>query len=310
MKGFAKIFSVVVAMTGASAGAAVGNANQLVDEYITIGDMAKGISEYNLPRIKSLSGTRTTLYFADDTEPFAIEYRFVDDSVLRWEYIDGPERGASGYSQYIATNPRRDYDYVEYIAGSNHAQMVALVLDRKRNIATGVFGDFPRENDDQWSMYQRSAKKMALTASSIKILNASIGSPMGTGTLRHDLDSSDLVGKRKLYRYSAKDAYEHIYHDNHNFTWHCVSGNEKGLADTDFAQVVKFEDGFYMIVWVEKIMHVVSAITLNFDTMHTSGAMASFAGWDYGEIVNVPVGAIIKDLPGVTPKDIELPAGK
>jgi hypothetical protein len=199
---------------------------------------------------------------------------------------------------------------VEFIAGSNQATMVALVLDKKRNIATGVFGNFPREKDDQWSMYQRSAKKLALGAARIRILNASIGTPMDRNTSRHDLDSMDLVGKRKLYRYSVKDAYEHIYHDNHNFTWHCVAGNEKGLADTDYARIVKFEDGFYMIVWVEKVMHVVSAITLNFDTMRTSGAMAAFAGWDYGEIINVPVGAIIKDLPGVTPADHELPTGK
>jgi hypothetical protein len=301
---------MVLVMAGASAGANVNDPNAVTTEYITISEMAKGISEYNLPQVNSLSGTTAVVYFADGGESFAVEYRFVDGKVLHWEVVDGPQKGTSGYSEYIATNPREGYYYVEFIAGSNQATMVALVLDKKRNIATGVFGNFPREKDDQWSMYQRSAKKLALGAARIRILNASIGTPMDRNTSRHDLDSMDLVGKRKLYRYSVKDAYEHIYHDNHNFTWHCVAGNEKGLADTDYARIVKFEDGFYMIVWVEKVMHVVSAITLNFDTMRTSGAMAAFAGWDYGEIINVPVGAIIKDLPGVTPADHELPTGK
>lgn len=307
MKSVGLIVPLVFVMASASQGATVGNADEAVEQYITIREMAEGISEYNLPRIKSLSGTKTVLYFADDGHDFAVEYRFVDDQVLHWQVLDGPEKGASGYSEYIATSPKEGYEYVEFIAGSNQATMVALVLDRKRNIATGIFGHFPREKDDQWSMYQRSARKMGLTAARIRILSASIAVPMTRVTPRHDLDSKDLVGTRRLYRYSVKDAYEHIYHDNHNFTWHCVSGNEKGLADTDYAQVVKFEDGFYMIAWVEKVMHVVSAITLNFETMRSSGAMASFAGWDYGEIINVPVGAIIKDLPGVTQADLGLP---
>ena len=65
-----------------------------------------------------------------------------------------------------------------------------------------------------------------------------------------------------------------------------------------------------MIFWVEKVMHVVSVITLNFDTMRSSGAMASFAGWDYGEVINVSSGAIMKNLPGVTGNDLELPQKK
>jgi hypothetical protein len=301
------IISMVLIMAGAAAAAAVGDPDETVSQYITISDMARGISEYNLPQARSLSGTSLAVHFADGADGFAIEYRFVDDRVLHWQVVKGPDDGAAGYSAYMATNPRNGYYYVEYIAGSNQAKMVAVVLDTKRQIATGAFGQFPREGDDRLSLYQRASKKMPLTAARVRILNARIGAPMDRHTPRHDVDSKDLVGKRRLYRYSVNDAYEHIYHDNNNFTWHCVSGNEKGLADTDFAQVVKFEDNFYMIVWVEKVMHVVSAITLDFDAMHSSGAMASFAGWDYGEVVNVPAGAIIRELPGVTAKDLALP---
>lgn len=307
------ILRAMLVMAGASAGmagAAVDNPNEMANEYITIGDMAKGFSEYNLPQINSLSGKKITLYFGDGEGGFAVEHDFVSDRVLQWKVIAGPEKGASGYSEYIATNPKDGYYYVEFITGSNQAKMVALVLDTRRSIATAVLGHFPKEKDDQLSMYQRSSKKLPLAASRVQILNASIGVPMSKNTARHDLDSKDLVGKRKLYQYSANDAYEHIYHDNNNFSWHCVSGNEKGLADTDYSRIIKFEDNFYMIVWVEKVMHVVSAITLNFDTMRSSGAMASFSEWDYGEVVNVSSGAIIKNLPGVTSKDLELPGKK
>jgi hypothetical protein len=290
-----------------TAWADVSDPNKVTDQYITVGDMAIGFSEFNLPSTTDLVGKEMTIYFGDGGGNFAVRHKFVSDKVLRWEVVTGPEKGIAGYSEYLATNPKTGYYYVEFITGSNQAKMVALVLDMKRRIATAVFGHFPKEKEDQLSLYQRSAKKMPLTASHVEIMNASIDKPMIKSTPRHDLNNKDLVGQRKLYQYSSKDAYEHIYHDSDNFTWHCVSGNEKGLADTDYARIIKFEDKFYMIVWVEKVMHVVSAITLNFDSMRSSGAMASFAGWDYGEIVNVSSGAIIKNLPGITAKDIELP---
>ena len=306
----ARLAAFALSLSPLLAHPAVNDPNKIAKEYITIGDMAKGFSEFNLPQVKALSGQKIALFFGEGHDSFSVAHEFINDKVLRWEVTSGPEKGSSGYSEYIATNPKEGYFYVEFITGSNKAKMVALVLDMKRKIATAMLGFFPKEDDDHLAMYQRSAKKMPLTASRVSILNASIGSEMKSSTPRHDLDSKDLVGKRKLYQYSSNDAYEHIYYDNTNFAWHCVSGNEKGLADTDFAKIIKFDDNFYMIVWVEKIMHVISAITLNFETMRSSGAMASFAGWDYGEVINVSSGAIIRDLPGVTESNLKLPVEK
>ncbi len=298
---------MLVGIFSGTAGAAVDKSTQTADQYITISEMAVGFSEFNLPQTTDLAGKEIILYLGEGKDSVAVKHNFINDKVLQWEVLTGPEKGASGYDEYLATKPKEGYYFVEFITGSNQAKMVAFVLDMKREIATMVFGYFPKEKDDQLSMYARSAKKMPLTAAKTEIMNARIGNPMTKSTPRHDLNNKDLIGQRKLYQYSSKDAYEHIYHNSNNFTWHCVSGNEKGLVDTDYMRIIKFEDNFYMIVWVEKVMHVVSAITLNFDTMRSSGAMASFAGWDYGEIINVSSGAIIKNLPGITEKDIELP---
>lgn len=271
-------------------------------EYISIGEMAEGFSEYSLPQTPDLEGRTLTLHAAVDGEARAIRYRFVTGNVLEWIVVSGDDTGATGYAEYIATNPRDGYYFVEYIPGNNRAEMVSFVLDEGRGIATWVFGRFPRQSDDQLPLYQRSAGQLSINASSVAIVNARIDAPLDADTPRHALKSRDLVGERRLYQYSARDAYEHIYLTDSLFTWHCVSGNEQGLADTDFAQIIKFEDNFYMIVWVEKIMHIVSTITLNFDTMRSSGAMASFRGWDYGELVNVPSGALITELTGIDPE--------
>ena len=270
--------------------------------YISIGEMAEGFSEYNLPQTTALATRSFRLYATTDSGDIVYQYNFVSDRVLQGTEIKDGEAGKTGYSEYIATAPRDGYFYVEYIPGLNRPEMVSFVLDDKRGIATWVFGQFPRPDQDGLSLYQRSAKKLSINASTVQILNARVNGPMTDSTPRHQLRSQDLVGKRILYQYSAKDAYEHIYVTDQLFTWHCVSGNEKGLADTDFAQIVKFEDNFYMIVWVEKIMHIVSTITLDYEAMRSSGAMASFDGWDYGELVNVSSGALISPLTGIDPK--------
>jgi len=269
--------------------------------YISIGEMAEGFSEYNLPQTSLLSGRTVELYTVRRGDAFAMRFEFVSPKVLQWTVIAGDETGESGYSEYIATQPREGYFFVEYIPGLNRAQMVSFVLDETRGIATWVFGQFPRRDEDTLSLYERSAQQLSVNASSVEILNANIGGALTAQTPRHTLRSSDLVGKRYLYQYSEKDAYEHIYVTDQLFTWHCVSGNEQGLADTDFAQIVKFEDDFYMIVWVEKIMHIVSTITIDYAAMRSSGAMAAFKGWDYGELVNVSSGALITPLQGIDP---------
>lgn len=302
---FTILCALLVCLVSANAFAS-NNPNENKEEYITIGEMAEGFSEYNLPQTTDLAGKEYTIYMGEPGAQVAVLHRFVNDKVVYWKVLDGPEKGVDGYDEYIATNPKKGYYYVEFITGSNHAKMVTLAMDMKRQIATVVLGFFPKEKDDQKSMYTRSANKQSIMASSVEIMNASINKPMTKRTPRHELNSSDLVGQRRLYQYSSKDAYEHIYHQNRLFTWSCYSGNEKGLADTDFAQIVKFEEDFYMIVWVEKIMHIVSTITLNFDSMRSSGAMASFEGWDYGEMVNVSSGAIITNLPGVKASDYKM----
>jgi len=45
--------------------------------------------------------------------------------------------------------------------------------------------------------------------------------------------SADPVGKRVKYTYSSTHAYEHVFLNDHRYTWHCLSGPEKGLADTE-----------------------------------------------------------------------------
>ncbi|KAL4947174.1 molybdenum cofactor biosynthesis protein F-domain-containing protein [Aspergillus filifer] len=45
-----------------------------------------------------------------------------------------------------------------------------------------------------------------------------------------------------LYRYTPRDAYEHVYHNSDTFTWHYLSGTERGLADTEPYKMLKLDE--------------------------------------------------------------------
>ena len=68
------------------------------------------------------------------------------------------------------------------------------------------------------SLYERSAQQLSVNASTVEILNANIAGALTAEMPRHTLRSSDLVGKRYLYQYSGKDAYEQIYVTDQLFT--------------------------------------------------------------------------------------------
>lgn len=76
--------------------------------YISIGEMAEGFSEYNLPQTSLLSGRTVELYTVRRGDAFAMRFEFVSPKVLQWAVIAGDETGESGYSEYIATQPSQE----------------------------------------------------------------------------------------------------------------------------------------------------------------------------------------------------------
>ncbi|MGH9043445.1 MAG: MoaF C-terminal domain-containing protein [Acidimicrobiales bacterium] len=63
-----------------------------------------------------------------------------------------------------------------------------------------------------------------------------------------------LVGRRALWIYSASHAYEHIYLSPRWYSWQCLAGPEKGLADTDEVTTYELRPGIYVFTWREKVV--------------------------------------------------------
>jgi hypothetical protein len=89
--------------------------------------------------------------------------------------------------------------------------------------------------------------------------------------------TSELIEKHILYRYTEKDAYEHIYHNQGTFTWHCLGGTEQGMADTEPCKMLKLSDELYLLFWSEKIMPVESVVVIDLKAMRSCGR---FLCWD------------------------------
>lgn len=66
--------------------------------------------------------------------------------------------------------------------------------------------------------------------------------------------STALVGRRAMWVYSEEHAYEHVYLSRHWYTWQCLAGPERGLADTDENSTFRIRPGIYAFTWREKVI--------------------------------------------------------
>ncbi|MFZ7125520.1 MAG: MoaF C-terminal domain-containing protein [Desulfobacterales bacterium] len=100
--------------------------------------------------------------------------------------------------------------------------------------------------------------------------------------------------------YSDTETYEHIYLNEHLYTWHCLAGIEKGLADTDRCHAYRIGEGLYLFVWREKVVPTLGVVMIDLQRMKTTGKILGYEDGDFGTIVNAPVGAFATLL-NVTP---------
>ncbi|GAB3452360.1 MoaF C-terminal domain-containing protein [Kineococcus endophyticus] len=90
------------------------------------------------------------------------------------------------------------------------------------------------------------------------------------GAARHERTDA-LVGRRVLYVYGPDNAYEHLYLTDSAYTWHCLAGAEKGLADTDRGRVWRLRENVFLFAWQEKVVPCDGIVAINFDRGRSTG---------------------------------------
>jgi len=249
-------------------------------EWITVGALADGFApEAFLLPDANLAGKTLTLNFANG---WSIRHRF-DTEQLHWDAADG---SSSGSAVYRATSIRPDIYFVDFLKseeGQNWS--VSLVLDIKAGIFTAILGQLPDAQALKSSLYARARASEPLTQVQAQFLHGSIDKPWQKSICSHTL-TNELVGLRNRYRYSPTESYEHIYLNENFYTWHCLQGVEKGLADTDLCHYYKIEDQLYLFVWREKIVPTLGVVLIDLQQHRSDGKIYGYADDSLNKLSN------------------------
>lgn len=253
-------------------------------DWITVGALAEGFAPeaFILPALADLAGRRLTLNFANG---WAIEHRFEADR-LHWHAADGH---SSGSAEYRATSIRPGIHLVDFIKREHGRDWsISLVLDSHSQSFTAVIGRLPDQAETCEGLYGRALAGKELTGVQVEFLHGSIDRPWQEGACPH-APTRELVGLRNLYRYSPTEVYEHIYLNDHFYTWQCLKGVEQGLCDTDRCHYYKVADELYLFVWREKIVPTLGLVMIDLQAHRSDGKIFGYAGGSFDELANFPV---------------------
>jgi hypothetical protein len=261
-------------------------------EVISVGELSVGFSENALVPSPDLAGKQLKLYYEGGN---VTSYRFIDGESLVWSTAAGEGKEEKGFENYLATQPVEGIYFVDYLVCRGDTTSISIVLDMHRGIATVVEGFLPTEKEALEPIYLKAQLKKPLSGVRTVFTPASIDQPFTSRTPRH-AETRDLIGKRIQYIYSSKDAYEHVYLNQHKYTWHCIAGSEVGQADTEYCTYYKIADDLYLFVWQEKVVPTLGVVMLNLKKMKTTGKLFGYEGFEFGRVINFPVGAYAKVL--------------
>jgi hypothetical protein len=262
-------------------------------EWISVGALGEafGPDANLLPHIASLSGASFRLQLEDGT---ACDVQLLSATELHWRATQVP-RGSKLQIQdvtapYRATEIRTGIVLLSFLPGEGSTNAVTVVLDRSRGIATLILGQLPTRSEAAETLLERIARGAELTSVRATFVAGAIDAPFTPTTARHE-ETRELIGKRIEYTYSSTERYEHIYLNEALYCWHCLSGSEKGLADTDRCHYRKIAPDLFLFVWREKIVPTLGIVLVDLAQLKTTGQIFGYRGFDFGAVTSFPVGA-------------------
>lgn len=266
--------------------------------WISVGELGEafGHAPNLLPSSAALAGRTFTLHFENG---WLAEFRFEGQRHLARTVRDG--RGAAcpleGEVEYAAVEIRPGIFFVNFLEPRQRASTVSLVLDLPRRACTAVLAQLPTPAAARMPLIERISRRMELTSVDVTLLKGAIDIPWGASA-EHHAPTRDLLGKRIEYTYSPTERYEHIYLNEQYYTWHCLAGSERGLADTDRCHYRKLGEQLYLFVWAEKIVPTLGTVVLDLRRLQTTGRILGYSDFEFGTIANFPVGARARVLSG------------
>ncbi|MCE5253152.1 MAG: molybdenum cofactor biosynthesis F family protein [Actinomycetia bacterium] len=262
--------------------------------WIPVGELAHAFApDSNAPQPTGELAGRSFDLFLENGQ--VVRHRFETETRLSWTVLDGAGRGRTAEESYFAAKVRESIYFVDFVRHMERATTISLVLDLDARIVTALLARLPGEEECRETLAQRVRQGKELTAVSAAFSSGALDAPFTADTPRH-MPTGEMVGARVAYTYSPTEQYEHIYLNEDFYTWHCLAGAEKGLADTDRCHYYNIAENLYFFVWREKIVPTLGAVMVDFDAMRTTGKIFGYAGSDFETVADFPVGARAKLL--------------
>jgi len=205
------------------------------DLWLPLDGLAPGFDAFRAPHSSALEGrTFTALMQGRDTR---ITNSFVNGR-FEWS-LTGSEGETSASAAYEAFEVADDLFYMQSKSEHRPDEAISLFIDFAAGTGLSVLTVIGPEGQ----------KPVRVTQMFMPFVIEGHASP---GDM--PAPTNALVGHRAWWRYSEVHAYEHVYLSEHWYTWHCLAGPEKTLADTDEQTTYEVRPGFYVFAWREKVI--------------------------------------------------------
>lgn len=230
-----------------------------IDEWLPLDKLESGFDEYKLPRSARLVGRDLLLVLDDGTRQ---RYAFSDDATLKRTVTPPSGKAVTSTEQYEAIEVQPGLFFIDVVSSCEPEESVTLALDLSTGRTTVVTSHIGERVPGRPAVAHEFATAVVAGQP-----------PFGPA----HAPSKDLSGKRVLYVYSDDHAYEHVYLNEHWYTWHCLAGPERGLADTESCTTYKVRDDAYLFGWREKVIPCAAIVLVDLRGMRSTGKLHGYA---------------------------------
>ncbi|MTV36030.1 MoaF C-terminal domain-containing protein [Duganella radicis] len=240
-------------------------------EWITVGALGDAFAPDNhcLTQSRDLAGRTLQLHYEDGgTALLAIDQ----------------------LAQCSVTAPRPGIYFVDYLPQDAARAGVSLVINLEAGSFIELTGTLPTREEAHTPLLQRASQGKELTAVRLRTRRGTVGRPFADDAALPQ-PTTAMLGKRVEYIYSPHERYEHIYLNQRFYTWRCIDGAEKGLAETDACDYYAIAPDLYLFIWREKIIPTLGVIMVDLRAMKTTGKIMGYDGDDFDQVRNFGVGA-------------------
>lgn len=251
-------------------------------------EMADGFDEYRPAHSTALDGKELVLEarFVDGGDTFTLTQRFTATDVTWSVSRDGAEL-QNGQDSYELFEMQPGLFYLHYQRSvDDHPVVISAALDLTSGHVTGAIAELGLTPDPHLARQRWFQGTIAGAAAS----------PDDAHTV-----TDELIGRRVRYAYSSADVYDHVYLNEHLFTWLCVGGTEVGVGDTERCTYWKLRDNTYLFAWLEKNLGVEGMVLIDLAAHRTVGIQFALDQMT-GELVNITMGSYAQEFdrtPGI-----------